>query len=167
MQVQKAEPNPVAIQAIEHIRTIYGDFVFKSGSCHDLAAALHDAFGGSLHACIRSQIDESGQEFSRCYSHMVWCDLSETCFDIDGLGADDRWMALWPDEPDEDGLNSDFEWIAVNREDLPAWVASWGAKHDAQLIEDLSSLILVRFGQLALDQSRDDARQPQRAIQRA
>lgn len=129
----------VEIEAVlARIREQFGADRFTSGSCHDLAAALHDAFGGTLAACIRIETDEDGEEFSRTYSHMVWSPSeSNVCFDIFGDKADNRWVEQWRNEPDEDGLSSTFDWVEIERSNLVQWVTSSFSFSDDELIDSL------------------------------
>ncbi len=117
-------------QFLAAVRDGLGTDLFENGQCHTLASVLQSIFGGDLYAILRHEVDEEGERFSTTYSHMT-CEIGSQCYDIGGTEADTRWCARWPDKPDEDGLTSEFEFVAIEADDLGAFLA----KHRAKPVE--------------------------------
>jgi hypothetical protein len=143
-------------EATAFVERRWGTDRFTNGDCHVLAMALHKVIGrqGSLWACLRHEMDEDGELFSTTYSHMVYSPPDDSSWDIEGPGADERWVAQFDDdaEPDEDGLVNEFEWVQVpSREgdysDTRSWLRLHRANDNLQLMNDIAQELqaLPRF----------------------
>lgn len=130
--------------ALSIIKKNFGEHIFSSGNCHDLAFALYKNFGGSLLAIIRDEIDENGAIFTTTYSHMI-LELNGFCIDIDGENADERWCNMWSDEFDEDGLISEFNYINVSDTKIDDFLKEYKTSLNLILIEQLDSLIKTHY----------------------
>lgn len=110
-------------KAVEHIASHWGVDMFLSGDCHTLAMALHQAHAqagaddgrtGTLWACLRKAVDESGQVVTTTYSHMVYVAPNGAAWDIEGVDADERWDEQFSTQTrDKWGLIMVLDWIQV------------------------------------------------------
>jgi len=122
---------------LSNVKNSLDEFRFVSGDCHNLAVALHKLFQGELCAIIREEFDEDGEPYSTTYSHMLFIDGQGVEWDIDGSGADERWVEQWPEDGDEDGHTSEFSYVALLIEDLPEFLSKHRCKLNDELIKEL------------------------------
>jgi hypothetical protein len=122
---------------LNSVKASFDDFRFVSGDCHNLAVALHKQFKGELCAIIREEFDESDELYSTTYSHMLFIDENGIEWDIDGSGADERWIEQWPDDGDEDGHTSEFNYVSLTLDDLPEFLAENDCEIDETLVNEL------------------------------
>lgn len=94
---------------------------------------------GELCAIIREEFDEDGEPYSTTYSHMLFIDGQGVEWDIDGSGADERWVEQWPEDGDEDGHTSEFSYVSLTFEELPDFLS----KHDCKLNDALIKELLM------------------------
>jgi hypothetical protein len=125
---------------LNSVKASFDDFRFVSGDCHNLAVALHKQFKGELCAIIREEFDESDELYSTTYSHMLFIDENGIEWDIDGSGADERWIEQWPEDGDEDGHTSEFNYVSLTLDDLPEFLAENDCEIDEMLVNELLNL---------------------------
>ena len=130
--------------AVGEIAKAWNKEQFTSGGCHSLAEGLYlaNARQGSLAACLRKEINPDGSVFSTTYSHMVYADVEDVCWDIDGRGADVRWQEQWPDAdvPDKDDLTVQFEWVDIDHSKLHTWLLEHKAVVNRMLVDQIAQL---------------------------
>lgn len=122
---------------LSNVKASFDDFRFVSGDCHNLAVALHKQFKGELCAIIRDEFDEDDEHYSTTYSHMMFIDEHGIEWDIDGSGADERWIEQWPENRDECGHTSEFSYLSMTLDELPSFLAEHNCKLDEMLINEL------------------------------
>lgn len=122
---------------LSNVKNSLDEFRFVSGDCHNLAVALQKLFQGKLCAIIREEFDEDGEPYSITYSHMLFIDAQGVEWDIDGSGADERWVEQWPEDGDEDRHTSEFSYVNLLIEDLPDFLSSHDCKLNDELIKEL------------------------------
>lgn len=125
---------------LSNVKNSLDEFRFVSGDCHNLAVALKHLFQGELCAIIREEFDEDGEPYSITYSHMLFIDTQGVEWDIDGSGADERWVEQWPEDGDEDGHTSEFSYVALMIEEVPEFLNKHNCKINDELIKELLML---------------------------
>lgn len=95
------------------------ELVATDGRCHDLALGLLQEIGeGGLCALLRA--DEENESLL-WYSHMVYVDATDACWDATGSRADERWMEQWDEEVE-------WEFVSLDPDALPAFLEQHGQR---------------------------------------